>query len=219
MVDVTLYGHLFEDYLIEDFQQSSTLGGMANMWDNFIGINPYLKIDIKPLSIGKSLIHINKKTGTRVIKAHWNIFENKPIISPSKWNHIVYLDNLNNTEFIKNLTGIVSSDIATKNTPDLELLKHIDYFFISDDELFMDLKELSKLVKGWVILHYPSGSTAINGDKIIKNNTEVLKNVNVLGAGDHFAASFINSKLRGDEIEDALKTAHIETTNYIKNKL
>ena len=100
----------------------------------------------------------------------------------------------------------------------LEYLKYVDYLFISDEDLFMDIVELSTMVKGWVILHSPTGSQCHNGKKHFKTDSEIIKNLNVLGAGDMFAASFISNMLSETSIKNAISNAHKQTSLLLKNK-
>ena len=79
----------------------------------------------------------------------------------------------------------------------------------------MDLNKLANLVKGCVILHYPSGSICADGKTQIECKTEVKKNINVLGAGDTFAACFISNMLKTDDIESSLKYDHDKTLKVL----
>ena len=94
-------------------------------------------------------------------------------------------------------------------------IKYVDYLFISEEDLFMDIKELAKLTRGHVILHYPSGSMCTNGDDQYAFTTEVKDNINVLGAGDAFAACFISNMLNTDDIEKSLESAHKQTLKVL----
>ena len=46
----------------------------------------------------------------------------------------------------------------------------------------------------------------------------LLKNVNVLGAGDYFAAAFINCSISGLGVEASVKKAHEDTTKMLKGQ-
>ena len=104
----------------------------------------------------------------------------------------------------------------------LDFLDIIDYLFISREDLFMDVEELSKKVKGWLIVHDPLGSTCTNGKKLFEYklpNNLFLTNVNVLGAGDFFAAGFINQKLHGNDENTSIEKAHESTTKLLNRNL
>ena len=79
----------------------------------------------------------------------------------------------------------------------------------------MDIKELAKLTRGHVILHYPSGSLCTDGEDQYAFTTKVKDNINVLGAGDAFAACFISNMLNTDDIITSLETAHQQTLEVL----
>jgi hypothetical protein len=216
MYDISLYGHLTKDIIFEDFKKRESIGSIANVWDALVQIDPTLKINIQPTSIGQSLIYIDKSTSTRVSKPQLNLKTNPPNIIDSKWNHVMYVNNLPNTSFIRNIkTGIISYDISIGNPIELELLKFVDYLFISDEDLFIDFKSLCELTKGWVVLHHKTGSVASNKKEKIIINTKEIENVNVLGSGDIFISSFMFNMLKNNKIKKSLHLAH----EYIYNIL
>ena len=104
----------------------------------------------------------------------------------------------------------------------MPLLKYIDYLFISEDDLFMDLKELGKLTKGWVISHSPIKSVYTDGKKTIEYNIPenlLLNDINVLGAGDYFASGFINGIIEGNSISETIVHAHKNTTKILEKQI
>ena len=81
-----------------------------------------------------------------------------------------------------------------------------------------NIKELGKLTKGWVILHHKAGSVCTDGDKLFETKVSVIENVNVLGAGDMFAASFINEQLTTSlEFKKIVINSHRRVTNYLES--
>ena len=98
------------------------------------------------------------------------------------------------------------------------MLQHIDYLFISDEDVFIPINALGKLVKGWVILHHSGGSLCTNGEETFETNIDLIENINVLGAGDMFASSFINEYLKSSitELETIIINSHNQVTNYLK---
>ena len=160
---------------------------------------------------------------TRVGRANFNQTFKEPSINDSNWHHIAYLNQLPDTSFLKKInSGIVSADVS-KESPEtiLSILDDIDFLFISKEDLFMDIHELSKLTKGWVISHDPKGSTSSDGNEVfdyVIPESYKLKNIDVLGAGDMFAASFINNKLNDLTIQECIVKSHIDTTNLLKIK-
>jgi len=218
MYDLSVYGHLTVDRIFDGFKEHRTLGAIGNFWEGCMLTDPNLFINIQPTSIGEAIIYVDKQACTRLGRGVLNL-KTKTIeqVQSSKWNHIMYLNKIKNVDFIRDLGGtIISADITSGKINNIEMLKHIDYLFISDEDIFMNLKDLSKLVKGWVILHSPCGSVCHNGDEFFETKTEIVENLNVLGAGDFFAASFISHKLRDDrEMRECVKFAHQNTTKIL----
>lgn len=220
----TLYGHLFVDRIISDFKEKTTLGGIANVWSGLKQLNQNLTIELKPTSIGEAIILVDKENNQRVSKGIHNLKTCSPTIESSDWNHIAYINQIEDLTFINQIDhGIISADL-TKEKPEnvLDFLGVIDYLFISREDLFMDVEELGKKVKGWLIVHDPQGSTCTNGKKLFEYklpNNLFLTNVNVLGAGDFFAAGFINQKLYGNDENRSIEKAHESTTTLLNGNL
>ena len=134
----------------------------------------------------------------------------------------MYLNQLEDASFIEQLSedSIISADITSGGMTKPELLKFIDYLFISDEDLFVDINELTRMVKGSVIYHYPAGSIFYSKEGNFEAETDLIPNLNVLGAGDFFAASFITRKLLGDKIDNkqCVEFAHKNTTKILLRK-
>jgi sugar/nucleoside kinase (ribokinase family) len=130
----------------------------------------------------------------------------------------VYINELDDVSFIKDIKGIVSADICKgKELENKNILRDIDYLFISDEDIFTNIKELGKLTKGWVILHHKAGSICTDGDKLFETKVSVIENVNVLGAGDMFAASFINEQLTTSvDLPNIVANSHHKVTSYLE---
>ena len=132
----------------------------------------------------------------------------------------MYLNQLKDVSFIKKIdSGIVSADITAGKMLNREYLKHIDYLFISGEDLFDDIDAIAKEVKGWVILHYPEGSYSTNGKESFTINNNVVENIDVLGAGDFFAASFINKSLESHDVKKCVNYAHSNTTRLLEKRM
>lgn len=221
MYDVSLYGHLTFDRIFDGFKTDNSVGSMGNVWYYLNDINPNLSINLEPTDIGEALILINRKKSERASVANLNMMSQKPFISKSKWSHILYLNKLSDVSFISDIElGIISADICRgKSLENLDILKHIDFLFISDEDVFMDLNELSGLVKQGVMLHHKGGSTFYNKNGTqFSTNVDVLDNVNVLGCGDMLASFFINQYLKCYNIEKSVKEAHNLVSNYLRRK-
>ena len=73
MKDISLYGHLTIDNLIDGETEKKTLGSIANVWKALIELDSSLNIGLSPIDIGQALIYIDKKSATRVSKASLNL--------------------------------------------------------------------------------------------------------------------------------------------------
>jgi hypothetical protein len=222
MYDVTLYGHLTIDRVIEELKESLSLGAIANSWEALGRIDSSLSVKLNPTSQGEAIILVDKERNFRLGQPLLNLkVKNKVEVERSRWHHIMYLNSLHDASFIADIeSGIVSADITVGNKQkNLEYLKYIDYLFVSDEDLFMDLESMAKLVKGWVILHYPAGSLSTDGNETYKHDAQTVDGLNVLGAGDIFASSFIFSHLKDENsIQNSVKFAHEKTLELLLEK-
>ncbi len=220
MKDISLYGHLTIDTLLDGETEKKTLGSIANVWKALVELDCSLNIGLSPIDIGQALIYIDKKAATRVGKASLNLRKSSPKIFESKVHHILYLNEISERSFIASLDGIITADICPGKPVMKEVLSHIDYLFISDEDCD-DFDALVEATKGWVILHSSNGSICSNGQdeffwKI--NEDDILKNVNVLGAGDIFASCFLY-KLLGEDanIRHWIEYSHLKTTEILRH--
>lgn len=217
--DLAIYGHLTVDKIITGFKQTQTLGAMGNVWSTLSKLNSGINVKLCPTAIGEALIYIDEAAATRTGRANLNLSTSKTKPQNSKWHHAMYLNLLEDKKFINDCSGITSADV-TAGKHDIEDYKNLDYLFISDEDLFMDVEELARYIKGTVILHYPSGSYASNGkDLKFHSSIDPINNVNVLGAGDIFAACFMAKKISEYpvSIEAALHYAHSKTKEILEN--
>jgi len=221
MHDVSLYGHLTFDRLFVNNQKDASVGSMGNVWKHLNLINPNLEINLEPTAIGEALIMINTDKCERSSVANLNLKQRTPLVEPSRWNHILYLNELPDDSFIPEISGgKVSADLCRGQTlANLEILKYVDFLFISDEDLFMEIPDLHKYVKGHIILHYKSGSICYTKDgEVLKTEVDLIENVNVLGCGDMFAAAFINAFLCRDDLRLSIRDAHDSVSHYLKGK-
>ena len=217
--DISLYGHITIDRVFIDFEMYKSIGAMGNVWDALISTDPDLSINLKPSALGQAIVLVNKDNTDRLGRGKLNLKIKEVTPDNSKWHHIMYLNQLNDVSFIKDIkSGIISTDITAGNMKNKEFLKYIDYLFISDEDLFIDVEELAKEVKGWVVLHYPEGSYCTNGKENFKTKNQTIGNIDVLGAGDIFAASFIYKNLQEEDIQKCVEYAHKNTTKILKEK-
>lgn len=219
MVDIALYGNITFDTVFEDFEQYKSIGAIANVWDSIMSINNSLQVHLEPIEIGSAIVLIDKNSGEKVSKPKLQLKYNHPTLVNSKWSHIAYINRIRDISFLADLKDtIVSVDIAGKKPFDLEYLRFVDYVFVSDDEI-QNLDMMLNLVRGAVIVHSNSGSITYKDGTTIINNHEIVKNINVLGAGDYFAACFIVNMLKTSDVEKSLQESHKKALNYLKNRI
>lgn len=220
---ITLYGHLTVDRILIDFKETSSLGGIANVWSGLVSLGQGMNVNLQPLSIGHALILVDKENNYRVGRGCLNIKENKATPFDSDWHHISYINQLSDISFVSKLKGIVSADI-TKEEPEkcIDALQYLDYLFIAKEDLFMDIEELGSMVKGYVIMHHPTGSVFANGNTVEEYDLPLdlyLSDVNVLGAGDYFASGFIKSMCDENDVKQSVINAHKVASTLIKQNL
>jgi len=214
--DIALYGHLTVDTIFfSDFTQKRTLGAMGNIWEAILKENSLLSINLQPMSLGEAIILVDNKKGTRLGRGKLNLKTRKATPQNAKWHHIMYLNQLDDVSFIKEINrGLISVDITSGKMKNLEMLKYVDYMFISDEDIFMNINELASLARGWVILHYPTGSIITNGKETFETKVKAIKNLNVLGAGDYFAGVFISNLVAHPtmDLRECVRIAHEKTS-------
>tara|TARA_E500000318_G_scaffold96488_1_gene96860 strand:- start:1360 stop:2031 length:672 start_codon:yes stop_codon:yes gene_type:complete len=223
MKDITIYGHLTIDTIIDGQKERKTLGSMANVWKSLLEVDSTLNIGLSPIDIGQALIYVDKPSAQRYSKVQLSLVQHQAKIIDSKVSHLIYLNEMSKHNFIPALDGIVTADICPGKRINKDFLKYIDYLFISDEDIDCDLSDLASITKGWVILHSSSGSIFSNGDEefFYKLPEElILKDVNVLGAGDTFASCFLYKLLRNEgDIPTWIEFSHLKTTEIIKNSI
>lgn len=219
--DVAIYGHITVDRILTGFSESKTIGAMGNVWGALVLTDDSISIDIKPTAIGQAIILVDKNKTSRLGRGELNITTRENVSpSKSKWHHIMYLNQLEDVSFIKNIdSGIISADMTAGKILNRDFLKYIDYLFISGEDLFDDVDVIAKEVRGWVILHYPEGSYSTNGNKSFTISNKIVENIDVLGAGDFFAASFISKNLHTKDVKQCVNYAHSNTTKLLKKRM
>lgn len=221
MVDVNIYGHLTFDRIFNGFKYDASVGSMGNVWKYLNLINPYLNIKLTPTELGEAVIMLNKHNSERSSVANLSLYSQPPVIVPAKWNHVMYLNELVDTKFVANLSGLTSADVCRGSTiKDLSILNHIDFLFISDEDLFTDMEEILKAIRKAVIYHTKSGSSVyVKSHPTIHTKVEVLDNINVLGAGDMLASCFINEFLISSDLKCSIKNAHKNVSYLLKKQI
>ena len=107
-------------------------------------------------------------------------------------------------------------------------MKYVDYAILSEDsansitdqtlEVYSAM-ELGERVKKAAIVHSPKGSFVSSQGHDFICSSEYINDtkLDVLGAGDAFAASFMYSTSKNpDSLQDNVKSAHAYATSYIQ---
>jgi hypothetical protein len=219
--DIAIYGHLSYDNIYEGFNYKTSVGCMGNVWNQLKIINPNLKVKLEPTDIGESLIIADREQCKRTSISRLSLKTRIPYIHDSKISHIMYLNELSDTAFIKSLKGCVVADVCNGKplVVDKDVLGNIDLLVISDEDLNVDVMELLNTVRGCVFVHYPTGSTLYAKPGYMQFSAETVDNVNVVGAGDKLVSYILSGLL--DSLYDlpkVIQDAHIALTEYYKNE-
>jgi hypothetical protein len=153
----------------------------------------------------------------------------EPRIFESSINHILYLNELDDASFIQSIKGLKIADTCKgRELSDLQL-ENIDILLSADEDLVIVSKAVENF-DGIFILHNPHGCEIKYKDYNFSYHLEkeyFLSGINVLGAGDIYAAFLINKiykdqihKLNNkDEIYEniirMIDEVHIETSQYL----
>lgn len=221
MYDVALYGHITLDRIFNNFKKDQTIGSIGNVWKHLNKLNPLLSLYIEPTDVGEALIFINEKTSERASIANLSLYTKKPLLKKSRWSHVLYLNELKDASFIKDIESeIISADVCRGDSiQDLEILKSVDFLFLSDEDEFSSPENILEFVRVGLILHDSSGSIYYGKDgTVIRNEVKIVDNVNVLGCGDMLAAGFINYYLKFGDIDSSLRESHKEITKVLTNQ-
>lgn len=219
--DICLYGHLSFDNIYESFYEYYSIGCIANVWRHLKIINPDLRIKIVPTEIGESLIIVDKHNSLRASTSVLSMRTKEPIIYESPISHVMYINELMNSGFINKLNGFVAADVCNGKPLNINdgCLKNINLLFIADEDVKFDINLLRKNIKGSIIVHSPRGSTLYTKRCIQHFTAELVDNINVLGAGDKFAAHVLLELIaNGYDIPNSIDTAHKNLTLFFKNE-
>lgn len=171
------------------------------------------------LSTSQAIVIADTANNIRTGLVQWGACRHFSSWQPVKadWHHIMYLDRLN----IDDLTpfvgqGIVSADFC--DSAEIESYRHlmhqIDYLIVAD----LDHQSLLKLdlpVRRCIIAHNPKGSYCAVGSLIVMTaDVETVNNLNVVGAGDYFAAYCIANLMVDHDID--LNNVHARTLDQLR---
>ena len=207
--DIVITGNITKDTIFDidnNLKKNINLGGIMNFWAQFQKLNKNnYSVELTPLCYGESVILVDKKMCERYNRSELNILEIEGSLKKSNWYHMMYINQLKcyNEDYIKNNKSMVLSCDICGGTPnkyfDVRLLKYFDFIFLSSEDIDNNIKieDIQNNIKGYIILHENKYYKIIGNSKsnininIELDSNKILNNINVLGAGDFFAASFV----------------------------
>lgn len=226
--DVSLYGHLTIDTIFDESKDYS-FGGIANVWRTLKKMNSDLLVNLEPTHYGEAIIYVDKSNSKRYSDALLNLKNFTPKTLPSKINLISYINELGDKSFIGDLIGFNIADVCKGKEVKKEILKNIDLLLIADEDL-NNLQDLRQNFSGILLTHSAIGSTIYyeeNEFETVINKKNFIENLNVLGAGDMFAAVlifYLINKMEEEltdktkifeKIKNFMETIHKETTQLL----
>jgi hypothetical protein len=220
MLDLLIVGHSVKDTIYDPvFQNSYTQwGGIHNVQRAFSHLSKgKLTSKCEPAAVGEATIFIDRENSSKEVHAEINKISRDPKIAPAKWMHICYQNKLPRLKAYENYSGIVSVDWCKGA---YGILPHgAKYVFLSSDE-FQVSKEAYCQHGATFIGHSPTEVELWSAESLDVKCFPVkpLDNINPLGAGDNFAASFIYSKLSGATDEQAIEFAIANTQKWLLSR-
>lgn len=112
MKDISLYGHLTIDTILDGISEKKSLGSMANVWKSLLTLDPTISIGLSPIDVGQALVYIDRPSAQRYSKANLNLIQHRAKIFDSKVHHLIYLNEMSIYDFIPTLGGIITADIC-----------------------------------------------------------------------------------------------------------
>jgi len=218
MHDIALYGHLVFDTINDYSKTENKIGGIVNVWKALTTFDSTLKLYVCPTNIGTSTITIDKENSQRTSESQLNSIVVNVKCEPSIISHIAYINYIDDLSFLENIkSNLIFADVCSGKEMTKESYKYLDYIFVSEEDIGI-LKDIEEF-DGIVIIHSPMKSYDNKGKFFVLDEDRYIKGVNVLGAGDYYAAHFLYQKLNHKSDYQSMVASHLSTTNYLKNKL
>ena len=217
MYDIALYGHLVFDTVKDNLKITHETGGIANVWRALKNMDSTLNVYVCPTNIGTSTITIDKENSQRTSESNLNSLTVDIKPAPALINHIAYINYISDLSFLKNMTGLIFADICSGREIDKEAYKYLDYIFFSEEDkhLLRDVEEFT----GVVVAHSPKKSYNNRGNTFSPSVDSFIRNANVLGAGDFYAACYMYGKLNTRLDHECMVLSHNLTTHHLKSKV
>lgn len=218
MFDVAIYGHLVFDE-VHNKKFFTNIGGIANVWNAFKSIDPTITTYVCPVHFGKSKITINENVKHN--DSNLNLIDTNVVVRQATISHVAYVNELNNTEFIQSIHGIKTADLCTTGKQDkilsIDLASQFDIIFVAFDQKHL----VPESYENKLVVHGPTETVVYHNQKELakfSNVHQFLSDINVLGAGDYFAACYIYGTLYNRTDEECAEMAQILTTKFLKDR-
>jgi hypothetical protein len=218
-LDLVIAGNAYSDLIFEvDKEPRQSWGGIYNVARSFKDLAPRKRVEVYPSVFGVSTILVDRVNATKDVNTSPNVAVHNVKLPPAKWTHIAYANALPDYSFQNDIKipseTIISFDLCKGK--DFYYPYKVDYIFASTDE--HNVGVLSYRFPYTKIIAHNSSGAAIYKDTIKKCSYNVAKrkNINILGAGDFFAAAFINNRLDGLNDDKSLSLALDKMSYYFE---
>lgn len=184
-------------------------GGIHNVARSFGN-----KVIVEPAAFGEAKIILDIDKSHKEVYADINqVSRTIKSLPKADWMHISYQNKLDAWQPFSDFEGIISTDWCRGDSASLP--KNTSFAFIASDE-FNACAESVWNEEAVFIAHCPeSVSMWQNGLLLNKFDIKPLGGINPLGAGDHFAACFIASKLNNGSNIEAVEFAIQNTRQWL----
>lgn len=235
MKTIALYGLATEDQIVilnsdyhdgshTPFQVKYRPGGIFNVQRAIRHYTQDFGISLVYGNIDKVIVNVWKNRKQSFPRFSWTRTLN-PV--QADWHHIAYLDELTqywSPEILSNFKGIVSADLCGSNLLDyraIELLPHIDYLFMSDDNILAaKANKYANLVRKGVLVHSAKSVAFFHNESVLQVTQPRFDDslIDIVGAGDYFAGGFICAKLYNNNDKDACLVGHQVASVMLKDQ-
>lgn len=212
------FGNLF------DFELVSSVGDdySGNFVIDKLQSSPISNINVVPGAKTSSAVNlVQRDIGLRTGFVDWGVCATvgmKPI--DADWHHLMYLDRMNISDILAfSGAGIVSADLCDSHHIDsvLDKIAHVDVLFCSsvDHNRHRDLNSCKLPFKSIFVMHQPGFcSVSYKHSGLEFDSTEVVPGLDVLGAGDYFAANCIASIINTTKVD--IQAVHDNTLKLLR---
>jgi sugar/nucleoside kinase (ribokinase family) len=178
------------------------------------------QIELAPQSTSRAVVWCNRRDCTRTGFVEWGACRAAKTwhSTYADWHHLMYLDRLNlNPSDLAGFKGTISADVCSVDDPDayMKFIPYLDYLIVSEMKSG-SIIDWNLPVRRGVIAHSPTSVRY----KIMGYRDEfifpTINNLNVVGAGDYFAAFAISNLLMNRDLD--VKQVHERTLRLLREQ-